>query len=264
VAAAADLASRALVRAGALPFADDAAIRRVHSEGILLLGGGRALLMQIAHPAIAKGVYEHSTFQASRLERLLRTLRPMLAIAFGTREQALAAAATVNRTHVAINGDGYSARDPDLLQWVLATLIDTSLVMHDRFVRPLPPTLAAQYYADMKQVGTLLGLPAERMPDDLDSFHHYVEETTTALPVSAQARELALALFRPSPGPWALIWPFERFTAGLLPPPLRDQFGLTWGPGRELALNAFAAASSRLLPIVPKGWRRPPAFLMPR
>ena len=105
--------------------------QRVLHEGVLLLGGGRALLMQIAHPLVASGVAEHSNFRTDRIDRLLRTLRLTLAIVFGSREQALAAAGSINRVHEGVAGAGYAARDPELLLWVLATLIDTSLAMHD-------------------------------------------------------------------------------------------------------------------------------------
>src|SRR5689334_10339201 len=44
-------------------FPPEAVIRRVHSEGVVLLGGGRALLMQVAHPRVAAGVAEHSSFR---------------------------------------------------------------------------------------------------------------------------------------------------------------------------------------------------------
>ena len=139
-------------------------VRRVHGEGVLLLGGGRALLMQIAHPDVARGVAEHSRFREERFGRLLRTLRPMFAIAFGTREQALAAAASINRIHDDVAGPGYRASDAALLLWVLATLIDTGLVMHERFVRPLARDEAQAYYEDMRRFGLLFGLSPEQMP----------------------------------------------------------------------------------------------------
>ena len=126
-------------------FTDASMIRRVHREGVTLLGGGRALLMQIAHPAIAAAVAEHSSFRSDPLQRLLRTLRPTLAMAFGTPTQAGRAVAMINATHRRVTGPGYGATDPALLLWVLATLIDTSLLMHERFVHPLRPAEAEAY-----------------------------------------------------------------------------------------------------------------------
>src|SRR5262245_593185 len=129
-------------------------IRRVHSEAIVLLGGGRALLLQLAHPAVAAAVAEHSSFQKRRLERLLGTLKPTLAIVFGDARTATAAASSINATHARVQSAAYDARDPDLLLWVLATLIDTALLMHCRFLRPLSSVEEQSYYQDMLRAGS--------------------------------------------------------------------------------------------------------------
>src|SRR6202171_6691316 len=80
-------------------FEDDSVTRRVNRENILLLGGGRTLLMQLAHPKVAAGVAEHSDFRSHPLRRLRRTLLMTMAIVFGSRETALAAARAVNQVH---------------------------------------------------------------------------------------------------------------------------------------------------------------------
>ena len=93
---------------------------------MILVGGGRALLMQIAHP-VAQGVAEHSEWRRDRFGRLLRTLRPMFAIVFGNAEELREAARGVNAVHRGVTGRGYDAVDPELLLWVHATLVDTAL-----------------------------------------------------------------------------------------------------------------------------------------
>jgi uncharacterized protein (DUF2236 family) len=246
-----------------LPFAPDSAIRRVGGEGVLLLGGGRALLMQIAHPLVAKGVAEHSNFRADRRRRLLGTLRPMFAISFGAREQALAAAASVNHMHARVTGAGYRASDPDLLVWVLATLIDTSLFMYERFVSALSPEEASAYYEDMCRLGSLLSVPKGAMPPNLDAFQAYVDGMIPSLIVTEEARSIYKGLFG---GP-LLLRPLMSgvrvLTAGLLPRTLREQFGLTWGPNHERLLQASQRGSRLVLPRLPRRLRAPPWFLMP-
>src|SRR2546429_10004241 len=111
--------------------------RRVSREHVLILGGGRALLMQLAHPMVAAGVDEHSDFRQRPMYRLRRTIRLTMAIVFGDRETALAAARAVNQTHGRVRGERYRALDPDLLLWVHATLVDSALVTYDTFVRAL-------------------------------------------------------------------------------------------------------------------------------
>ncbi len=115
--------------------------------------------MQLAHPAVARGVAAHSVYKSQRHTRLLRTLRPMYAIAFGTADQARSAAAQINHQHERVPGPAYSALDPVLLLWVLATLIDTSLTLHARFLRPLSRDEADAYYADIRRGGELLQIP---------------------------------------------------------------------------------------------------------
>src|SRR5215472_8467350 len=95
-------------------FQPDSVTWRVNQEPALLLGGGRALLMQLAHPGVAAGVAEHSDFRQRPVERLLRTLELTLAITFGTRTEALNAAHQINVVHQRVRGNGYSATDPRL------------------------------------------------------------------------------------------------------------------------------------------------------
>src|SRR5262252_7307862 len=94
-------------------FSRDAMIWQVDREMVLLLGGGRALLMQLAHPKVAAGVDEHSDFRARPMYRLRRTIRLTMAIVFGDRETAMAAARKVNRVHARVVGRDYRALDPD-------------------------------------------------------------------------------------------------------------------------------------------------------
>ena len=245
-------------------FTDQATIRRVHAEGIVLLGGGRALLMQIAHPSVAAAVAAHSSFQRDPLGRLLRTLRPTLAIVFGSPAQVAAATASINRLHAGVVGSGYHALDPALLAWVLATLIDTTLLMHERFVGPLPPDTAAAYYAEMKQAGVLLGMPGSALPAHLVGFNDYVADMVATLAVTATARNLAAAIFRPA-GPSApLVLGLRELSGGLLPPRLRREFGFDWGGRRDAMLRVAAALSRQTWPRLPRSLRRPPALLLPR
>lgn len=219
--------------------------------------------MQVAHPAVARAVSEHSSYRRDRWGRLLRTVRPMYAIAFGTPEQARAAAAGVNRLHEAVSGPGYSASDPALLAWVLATLIDTSLLMHERFVGPLPPAEAHAYYEDMRLVGQLLGVPRHALPDGLAAFRGYVDGTVANLEVTDEARTIARELFAPLPGAGPAMLLMRQLTAGLLPPRLRRAYGLRWDGGQRAALEVGGRLSRAGCRLVPPSMRLPPAFVMP-
>src|SRR5436305_3812749 len=148
--------------------------RRVNRENVLLLGGGRALLMQLAHPAIAAGVDEHSDFRARPIRRLQRTVRMTMAIVFGDGETARAAAQAVNRVHGRVRGEGYHALDPDLLLWVHATLVDSALVTYETFVQRLAPREREDFYQESKALGELLRIPPADFPPRLADFKAYI------------------------------------------------------------------------------------------
>jgi len=218
--------------------------------------------MQLAHPLVARGVAEHSGFAADPFARLRRTLDASHAIVFGTRAQAERAAAGVRAVHERVTGPGYAANDPALLMWVHATLVDTALRVHARFLGPLPPAHAATYYEQSAKVAELLGVPRVEQPADLDAFRAYVRHMVATLVVGDQARRAAEAVLHPSV-PWVagpLFALARQLTVGLLPPPLRAGYGLSWDSGREAALLAAGLAVRQVLPRVPAPLRRARLF----
>jgi uncharacterized protein (DUF2236 family) len=245
-------------------FGPGSMVWRVNGEAVTILGGGRALLMQLAEPMVAAGVADHSRFEDDAFARLWRTLDAVLTVAFGDTRQAQAAAARVNRVHDSVRGtrDGhaYRAADPDLLLWVHATLVDSALACYQRFVAPLSPSDAERYLAEMARFAALFGVPLEALPPDLARFRAYVDERVRELRVSDEARGLADEILRP-PVSRALVPSralLREATIGLLPGPLRSGFGLDFGPGRERALTCAAWAIRRTLPVLPSNVRRWP------
>ena len=239
----------------------DAVIRRVTGEGVLLLGGGRALLMQLAHPSVAEGVASHSDFRADPFSRLRRTLEASYTMVFGTRDEAERTAAAIRAVHDRVTGPGYHANDPTLVMWVHATLVDTAVSVYERFVASLSPDERAEYYEQSMVQAALLGCPTSSQPPTWPAFVDYVRATVDSLVVSDTARSLAGDVLRPR-APWVAGPIFEvarQLTAGLLPRPLRDQYGLSWDRPRKLALLGAAAASRQLLPLIPSAVRRAPS-----
>jgi uncharacterized protein (DUF2236 family) len=236
-------------------YADDSITRRVNRENVLLLGGGRALLMQLAHPKVAAGVDEHSDFRVRPMYRLRRTIRMVMAIVFGDRDTALAAARSVNRVHGHVEGDRYRALDPDLLLWVHATLVDTALVTYATFVRRLSAGDTEDFYQEMKLLGELLGIPRDRFPDRYGDFERYLDGMVAGGPVTVgpHALDLAKLVVRPRllrlPG--KVFVPWEVVTAGLLPPALRAQYGLAWGTRQERLYRLLTIAVPRLVAVTP-------------
>lgn len=246
-------------------FGPGSAAWRINGEMALLLGGGRALLMQVAHPLVAAGVAAHSGFRADPYARLWATLDAMLTLTFGDSTQARAAAERVNAVHarvrgVTLEGEAYRALDPELLRWVHATIVDSALVAHERLVGPVPEALATRYHQEMKQVAGALRLPATRVPGTLGQLRAYVGASVAELEVSAEARAIGKEVLHPPVPLWLrpAAGAFRLITIELLPPRLRDGFGLSIPPVGRRSVQAVAAVSRAVIPLLPASVRRWP------
>ncbi|HVL53794.1 MAG TPA: oxygenase MpaB family protein [Vitreimonas sp.] len=241
---------------------------RVDRELIVLAGGSCALLMQAAHPVVAAGVAAHSTYATDPVGRLYRTLTSSFDVVFGSRSRAEAAIRRVNAIHDAVRGDlpgggRYSARDPEALLWVHATLIDTALRVYARYVEPLTPAEEQAYHEEAAQVAVLLGVPASLVPRTIGELRDWMGRMIAdgRVRVTPAAREIAGTVLRPSrllpSGAWDVA---HLVSLAALPSELRSQYGLRWSARREAGMERMAAATRRLLPFVPVPLRFAPAY----
>jgi uncharacterized protein (DUF2236 family) len=240
-------------------------IWRVNREMALLLAGGRALLMQIAHPKVAAGVAEYSRFQEDPLARLHRTMSAMWSIVFDERALGRAALERIENVHAKVRGsvppgepsfagDRYDALDQELLLWVHATLIDSAMIAYARFVAPLTPEEKTAYYDDSKKLASLFGINDVILPPTIGEFEAYVQRMMAGDPIAAgpTAKSLAHDILYARPWIFKVAGPLFRFvTAGLLPEELREGYGLKWSTQQEKKLVWLAGAIRALLPWLP-------------
>jgi uncharacterized protein (DUF2236 family) len=243
-------------------FAPESVIRRIGNSPLTpFLGGGPAVLLQVAHPLVAVGVTQHSDYRHDLWRRLLRTLRALYLIAFGTKAEAEQAGAAVQRVHAEIQGrtraklgpfpvgTPYSASAPELMLWVHATLVEASLAVYSRFVHRLSTDEQERYYQEMAVVARLFGTPANAIPPTLADFRDYFDAQIggQTITVTEPAKQVAAVIVEAAlPAPMRLLVPAHRLsTAGLLPPRLREEYGLRWSPLHHLALP-IAARSLKL------------------
>src|SRR4051812_39472204 len=90
--------------AGAAGFTPESAIWRVSREWALMLGGGRALLLQAAHPLALAGVMEHSDYERDVWGRLRSTMAYVWGVIYGTQEEAERIGARVRAVHKTVHG----------------------------------------------------------------------------------------------------------------------------------------------------------------
>src|ERR1700712_339224 len=136
------------------------AVERYASDGVLIAGGARAILLQVADPVVAAGVARHSDFAHRPVERLRNTLTFAYAVVLGTPEDAARVAAFVNRAHVPVD----RAEDAELQLWGVATLYDTARRFYDRVFGPCATELADELYAAYALLGTSLQMPSSLWP----------------------------------------------------------------------------------------------------
>jgi uncharacterized protein (DUF2236 family) len=203
--------------------------RRYASDGVLIAGGARAILLQVAVPAVAAGVAKHSDFAHRPVERLRNTLTFAYAVVLGTADDAARVTSFVNRAHNPVA----KAEDAELQLWVAATLYDTAVRVHDRVFGPAPDALADELYAAYAALGTSLQMPAALWPADRPAFREYWDSRVAQLTVSDDARQIAHDLFAPLTAPaWLRAGlPLGRLLSlDLLPASIREAYGFDWMP----------------------------------
>ncbi len=255
-------------------FPPDSLARRVNGEAAVLLGGGYAVLLQLAHPFVSAGVDDHSYYQQDILGRLFRTVQFMHTLIFADRQTADRAIGHFHAMHERIKGTlgeragnfpankAYSGVDPETKLWVWATFIDTGLRVYELCVKRLTPRERAQFYADSLQLGRLLDVKEGLLPPTLPAFQDYMQTMLEGdtLAVTPTTRRLAHAVLYPKVG----FWPAQsaRFlrlvTAGMLPERYRQAFGLKWNWEHRLLFRAITRSMRTVRPFAPRWvWETP-------
>ena len=204
----------------------------------------------------------------------------MNTITFGSRGEANRLTRHVRAMHRAVSGrlpeavgrypagTTYRADDPQLLMWILYSLVDSSEVVYTMYVGNLTKGQRAALWEDYKLVGRLFGLAVNEMPETVRDLNDYGQQMLDGgdLAVGAwarrRAREIVLEppvrnLARP------LVETVNFITIALLPGRIRAQYGFAPLPPaavRKALVTAGAAYVRRgLLPLLPAHIRQVPA-----
>ena len=256
-------------------YGPSSAMWRVNREAVLLGAGPAALLLQIAHPHVAEGVAHHSDFQADPWRRLRRTLRTTLAMVFGDGPTAERAVRRLNGVHATVRGEAtdpearalaggtYRAMDPELLLWVQATLVWTSVQAYERWVEPLDAADREELWAEARAVGQRLGIPLEASPPDWPALEAYWTRMLAPdgpITITTTARTLADSIIRPPimglPGP--AIDLLATPGLALLPERIRSAYGIPWGPVRAWLARVADVSLRGWVGVMPLAWRSMP------
>jgi Uncharacterized protein conserved in bacteria len=239
-------------------------LKDIAGESILLAGGGRAILLQIAHPAVGRGVAEHSDFASRPLDRLRATMTYVYAVVYGDAAERAEVRRRVNAAHAPVHGEasddapGYDAYDPALQLWVAATLYDTAVGLYQRVFGPLDEASADRIYREYAAIGTALQVPPDAWPRDREAFRRYWDATLPTLRTGDDTRRVANELLRAQGAPlWVrVVMPWVRLcTVALLPAGLRKPFGLTLTERNRRRFERLMAVVARLYPRLPRTLR---------
>lgn len=240
----------------------------IYREPTIILGSMRALLLQIAHPYIAKGVAMYSNFEKDTIGRAHRTFLSMVRIWFGDISTANNSARRLHNIHSMIRGqmvwetedetivNPFCANDPDLLYWVLATLIDTSLVLFEKTVRKLTSKEREQFYEESKITAQLMGIPLSEYPENLYQFYIRYNKVLNdnTLQLLNEGTKIKTALFK-TPYPIRRI--NEILAEGFFPEPVKKIFGFK--PGKTI-LNGIIFLAKITTRLMPNDLRFPPHY----
>ncbi|KAL4811949.1 hypothetical protein BDW67DRAFT_179139 [Aspergillus spinulosporus] len=179
------------------PVVEPKTLRKFLTDGIYILGGQYAILMQFAHPGLARGSAEHSDFAGRILHRLKTTSRFLVVAVYGTPEEKAAITSVIHRSHAAVKGDGYFADDPELHKWTAATLFMALIVVHETFIGELSEATKRILFKESAIFATSLRMPPDMWPDTYEDFQEYWNHNVENLEVTDWARGLARDLTYP-------------------------------------------------------------------
>ena len=250
-------------------FGPDSMSWRLYREPLVLVGGFRALLLQIAHPAVAEGVAKYSNFQTDALGRGFRTFKAMATIYFGDQQAANIVASHLKKIHGHMpltHAPTLSSTDPtaangNLQLWVWATLIDTTLVVFTPAAKSLrlPEDWQEQFYKESIVAAEILGIPNDLIPSSLTAFQVYFSAIlhSDLLGSSPQSANLTQAIV----GHRLVIPPLGRFLAlGWLPDPLCARIHIPVGAKSRRRFSRLIRIAYTLYRLWPAPLRYSPAY----
>lgn len=245
----------------------------ISRETALLIGGGRAVLMQLAHPAVAHAIRDRATVRQDMLGRFLRTMYAAYRTIFGSAQEALAISDRVYHIHSAISGvlddvpgqppTPYHALDPEALFWVGATLVDASAYVFERMVRPLSAAERDRMVGESAVFWALFGLHPSDCPPTWADLNGYVEQRVVALAplVGDSARREAALLFQPKTrGLQPVFDELRLIAAETLPPPLRGAFHMELDSAQRRRAQAWLRRVGWLRGHLPEALRYTPDY----
>lgn len=240
------------------------------------LGGGRAALLQTAHPFVATGIKQHSRTLDDPMSRFRGTFSNVFTMVYGDLDKVMESAVKVHHIHARIQGEideeagafakgsRYMANHIDAMIWVHATLWETSVKMYELIIGPLTRDEKERYYRETKMFAYLFGIPEQALPKNWQDFIAYNEMmwNSDQLTVTDSAREISEFLFSFNPLLSPVLSRYKIITSMLMPERLREQYGLPPATAANVAVyERYIGLIKKSYPYMPRAIRYLPPYV---
>jgi len=237
-------------------------------ERALLVGGGRALILQAAHPLVGAGIHQHSGFQSDPWRRLQRTSDFYLGLVYARQDELPAFSRWLEHAHKGVRGTGpdgqtYSADREDLMLWVQSTLADSVAWAWQQIWGPMSEERLEQYWQEQILLGQAIGIQMSELPDTWVEFQKWFASQCDKLsptPASGSVLEHLQDLPVALPGIPLVLWqaglPLGRSVsrqslAAGIPHQLRSQMGIAWTVERQQSWERTCRQLRVILGMIP-------------
>ena len=247
-------------------------------EGVCLLGGVVAVLMQVAHPKLALAISEHSSFHKNVWTRIDSTVTYVYVVLLGDVGAGEDLARSVKARHMSVRGGEtelpYAASNADLLLWVNATVYSGMTDVHERAFGRMNKDVADQVLQKFGRLGALLNVDSDPMewPDSREKFAHYWDKMCQSLTIHPESKKLQKRLFNiqkhvpwPSKILFVVTMPFLRaFATMSLPEEIRKQYDLKPTRSTHALDSVVRFLIRKVYPQIPFRLRQVPSEYMLR
>jgi len=228
--------------------------------------------MQVAHPAVGAGVWEHSSFRQDPWRRLREIDRSGTRFVLRGKAASLKEGARLRRMHrniagVDSRGRAYHALDPQVYGWVHTVFLDSTITMHALYGTPLTRAEQEQLFVEWREAGHVFGLQDHDMPATLDAYWAYYERMIETELEYNSAVEYLFRLGTPVKPEllhhlpdwlWKLAWKplgaaSRKLALGALPPSYRRKIAAhqAWSDADQRRFERFCKLVRAIVPRLP-------------
>lgn len=196
---------------------------------VYFLGAVQSVQMQLAHPWVAVGVFEHSKIMSDPRMRARLTYTYLWSLIYGDLATVRNMAAALYRMHARVHGrigrdagrygadSPYGANEVSALLWVHVTAFYCRVRIYERLVRPLSKEEKDRFCREAKLYAYCFGIPDEAQPSSWDEVERYVAEMQASDRLARTEPGLRISRFLRDSIPWPLRAPLWCFLCLMLP-----------------------------------------------